>query len=217
MRRTSHRMPIVLGTFTSSSTKFVDLSYHAETLWKCFSHWLPRMHDEAHQYVLGGKLDNLSCCTVVSKLPSFIRFRHIFLVKWSFLSFLFPSCYPYPNCLIYFLALIGDTKGNLCYLYEELFFIIHRHSLNINFFYLLSLRQFYIISLSRYEKAGWPQSLQDALCGWLPYLVLAHWLLAEYASSRLIPPRYGDLRRTFCFDNNSTVLPVSQNCRASWS
>ena len=26
------RMPIVLGTFTSSSTKFVDLSYHAWTL-----------------------------------------------------------------------------------------------------------------------------------------------------------------------------------------
>ena len=28
----SRRMPIVLGTFTSSSTKFVDLSYHAWTL-----------------------------------------------------------------------------------------------------------------------------------------------------------------------------------------
>ena len=31
MRRTSHRMPIVLGTFTSSSTKFVDLSYYAQS------------------------------------------------------------------------------------------------------------------------------------------------------------------------------------------
>ena len=30
--KTSRRMPIVLGTFTSSSTKFVDLSYHAWTL-----------------------------------------------------------------------------------------------------------------------------------------------------------------------------------------
>ena len=30
-KRTSRRMPIVLGTFTSSSTKFVDLSYYAQS------------------------------------------------------------------------------------------------------------------------------------------------------------------------------------------
>ena len=42
------RMPIVLGTFTSSSTKFVDLSYHAWTLWKRLNDWLPWTHLDAH-------------------------------------------------------------------------------------------------------------------------------------------------------------------------
>ena len=44
----SRRMPIVLGTFTSSSTKFVDLSYHAWTLWKRLNYWLPWTHLDAH-------------------------------------------------------------------------------------------------------------------------------------------------------------------------
>ena len=45
-------MPIVLGSFTSSSTKFVDLSYYAQSCsdsMKALQPLLPRMHDEAHQ------------------------------------------------------------------------------------------------------------------------------------------------------------------------
>ena len=60
-------MPIVLGSFTSSSTKFVDLSYYAQSCsdsMKALQPLLPRMHDEAHQYVVGGKLNN-ECSTLL--------------------------------------------------------------------------------------------------------------------------------------------------------
>ena len=116
---------------------------------------------------------------VVSKLPSFIRFRHIFLVKYSFLL---PSYYPHPKLFNIFLSPYWWHERKPLLPVWRNFFIIYRHSLNINFFHILSLRQFYIISLLRHEKTGWRQSLQDALYEWLCYLVLAHWLLATLAT-----------------------------------
>ena len=97
---------------------------------------------------------------VVSKLPSFIRFRHIFLVKYSFLL---PSYYPHPKLFNIFLSPYWWHERKPLLPVWRNFFIIYRHSLNINFFHILSLRQFYIISLLRHEKTGWRQSLQDAL------------------------------------------------------
>ena len=74
-RNPSRRMPIVLGTFTSSSTKFVDLSYYAQSCrdaMKARQPWLPRMHDEAHQYVEGGKLNNECSTLLFSPFGSFV-------------------------------------------------------------------------------------------------------------------------------------------------
>ena len=81
-------MPIVLGTFTFSSTKFIDCCIIAETLWKRFNHCLPRMHDEAHQHVVGGKLNNERSTLLFSPFSSFVsqnrEYAHI--SQWTFKS-----------------------------------------------------------------------------------------------------------------------------------
>ena len=51
----SHRMPIVLGTFTSSSTKFVDLSYYAQSCRDSMKALQPLVAKNARQ-------SSLICC-----------------------------------------------------------------------------------------------------------------------------------------------------------
>lgn len=84
------------------------------------------MHDEAYQYVVGGKLDNerstllviwklefVHVCLKVAELHTMSTyFSSKIQLFWAFCFF--PAIH-IRNCLFFF-AFIGETKGNLCYL-----------------------------------------------------------------------------------------------------
>ena len=69
-------MAIVLATFTSSSTKFVDLSYYAQSCRDSMKALQPLVaknaKNEAHQYVVGGKLNNERSTLLFSPFSSFV-------------------------------------------------------------------------------------------------------------------------------------------------
>lgn len=126
---------------------------------------------------------NLSCCSCL-KVAELHTISTYFSCKIQlFVSFLLPISenvyFSYP-----LLVRRKETPETSVTCMRNIFY--HLPTLiKHNFFYLFSLRQFYIISLlhlQRCEKTGWRQSLQDALCGQLRYLELAYLLLATLAA-----------------------------------